>query len=130
MSCMVHTFHLLGDFLNSTDGCAIQVFLVAASLNEEVGLDVLFHLLHTGHKVVVPPIFLSVAWLTCGVWKREREREGGWKGRREGEEGGGEGEGREGRERGICTMYTVQGVLNTISLTGNAASKFVGELLY
>lgn len=72
----VHVYYLLSNFLNSTDGCAIQIVLVAASLNEKMGLYILLHLLHTGHKVVVSSIDLSITWLTCCVWtERGRDKE-------------------------------------------------------
>ena len=63
-----HT-HLVSHLLDGSDGGAVQVVLVAAGLDEEMGLNVLLHLLHTCHEMVVPSVRLSLSWTTGGVWR-------------------------------------------------------------
>ena len=67
------TLYLLSDLLDCTDGGAIQVVLVASGLNEEVGLNVLLHLLHTRHEMIVSSVDLSLSRLTSSVWGGEVE---------------------------------------------------------
>ena len=58
---------LIGYLLHSLDTGAIEVVLVPSGFNEQVGLDVPLHLLHAGHKVVVPPVHLPITRLTSCV---------------------------------------------------------------
>ena len=59
--------HLIGYLLHSLDTGAIEIVLVPSGLDEQVGLDVPLHLLHAGHKVVVPPVHLPLTRLTSCV---------------------------------------------------------------
>ena len=67
LSLSLWSTNLLGHLLDSPYGGAVEVLLVASSLDEEMGLDVFLHLLHTGDKVVVPPVHFSFSWRSGGV---------------------------------------------------------------
>ena len=69
----MYTLYLLSNLLDCTDGGAIQVVLVASGLNEEVGLNVLLHLLHTRHEMIVSSVDLSLSRLTSSVCGGEVE---------------------------------------------------------
>ena len=60
--------HLVGNLLYGLDAGAIEVVLVAAGLDEEVGLNVALHLLHAEDKVVVSAVYFPFTSLAGGVW--------------------------------------------------------------
>ena len=49
--------------VNRNDGSQkvfLQIIVVLAGLDEQVGLDVRLHLLHRSHKVIIPTIHLKI----------------------------------------------------------------------
>ena len=50
-------------YVNCNDGSQkvfLQIIVVLAGLDEQVGLDVRLHLLHRSHKVIIPTIHLKI----------------------------------------------------------------------
>jgi membrane-bound acyltransferase YfiQ involved in biofilm formation len=55
------------------DGCPVKVVLIPSGLYEQMSLDVSFHLLHAGHKMIVTPVHFSRAGLASGMWDASSE---------------------------------------------------------
>ena len=58
---------LLCNVAHCPDAGPVEIVLVATSFDEEVGLNVAFHLLNGGDKVVVSPVNFTRARSTGGV---------------------------------------------------------------
>lgn len=56
-------------FPHGGDASAVQIVVVLTSLDEEVVLNVHFHLLARLHKVIVPAVHLVVTALSRCVWR-------------------------------------------------------------